>query len=108
MNPYRSEKDFLHSLRRFNALSSTKYGWHSGVSEEDHLCAFGHAIPAEQLYFKKPLDSEGENLIHVCRSCMEKLVYVTVDCDHHAREVSEHLYRQRHPPRTKVVDMMHH
>ena len=108
MSLYRSEKDFLHSLKRFNSLSSHKYGWHTGTSEDDHQCEFGHLIPADHLFFKKPLDSEGEHILRVCPSCMEKLVYVTIDSDHHARELTDQLYRQQHPPRAKVIDMMKH
>ena len=108
MSFYRSEKDFLQSLRRFDALSSPKYSWHTGHSEKEHSCEFGHPIPPEELYFKKPLDLEGERKLRVCKSCMEKLVYVTVDSDLHAREVTHRLFHQTHPPRRKVHDMMEH
>ncbi len=108
MSVYRSEKDFLHSLKRFDALSSRKLAWHTGISEKTHTCAFGHEIPAESLYFKKLLDSEGEQKIRVCKPCMEQLVFVTVDCDMHAKEVTEHLFRKNNPPVPKVVDMLTH
>lgn len=105
---YRSEKEFLQSFRRFNALSSHKHSWHTGVSEKTHACEFGHDIQPEELYFKKPLDLEGEQKLRVCKNCMEKLVYVTVDSDTHARGLSEQLYRQANPPTQKVLDMMLH
>jgi hypothetical protein len=103
MAAYRSEKDFLQSLKRFNALSSPKYGWHTGISEKEHECAFGHTISPNNLYFKKPLDMEGEQKIRVCKDCMETLVFVTVDSDSHAKEVCEHLYRKLNPPRKKIT-----
>ncbi len=108
MSVYRSEKDFLQSLKRFNALSSKKYAWHTGVSEKEHTCAFGHVIAPETLYFKKPLDMEGEKKIRVCKTCMKKMVYFTVDADSHAREVTEHLYRKHNPPVSKLADMSQH
>ncbi|MBL0176250.1 MAG: hypothetical protein IPP94_13440 [Ignavibacteria bacterium] len=108
MSEYRSEKDFLQSLKRFNSLSSKKYAWHTGVSEKEHECMFGHAIPAESLYFKKPLDMDGEQKIRVCKTCMEKLVFVTVDSDTHARSVTDLLYKQHNPPIPKLVDMSTH
>jgi hypothetical protein len=107
MSHYRTEKDFLQSLKRFNALSSQKYGWHTGMSEKEHQCEFGHSIPPDQLYFKKPLDLEGEKKIRVCRGCMEKLVFVTVDCDIHSKEIAEQLYRQHNPPRRKIARIPH-
>ena len=108
MAVYRSEKDFLHSLKRFNALSSRKYEWHTGISEKKHTCAFGHEIPAESLYFKKPLDLEGEQKIRVCQPCMEQLVFVTVDSDSHAKAVTDQIFRKDNPPIPKVVDMLSH
>ena len=105
MAVYQSEKEFLRSLKRFNALSSKQYEWHTGVSEKEHLCMFGHTIPSEQLYFKKPLDMDGERKVRVCSACMEKLVFVTVDSDRHSRQLSENLYRERYPaqPKTKLT-----
>jgi hypothetical protein len=108
MATYRSEKEFLHSLKRFNALSSQKYEWYTGMSEKQHTCEFGHEIPPHNLYFKKPLDLEGEQKLRICKHCMEKLVFVTVDSDLHAREVTEHLYRQEHPPRRKSKHIRTH
>jgi hypothetical protein len=102
MSIYRSEKDFLHSLKRFNALSSQKYEWYTGKSEKHHTCEFGHEIPPHHLYFKKPLDLEGEKKLRICPECMEKIVFISVDSDLHAREVTDQLYRQEHPPRRKV------
>ena len=107
MEAYRTEKDFLKSLRRFNALSSSKYEWHTGKSEKEHTCEFGHAIPPEHLYFKKPLDMEGEQKFRVCPACMETLVFLTVDCDSHSKKLIEHLYREKNPPRAKTVKSSH-
>jgi hypothetical protein len=106
MAVYQSEKDFLRSLKRFNALSSHQYEWHTGASEKEHECMFGHVIPSEQLYFKKPLDMEGERKFRVCQNCMEKLVYVTVDSDRHSKNLSENLYRERHPAQRKILKAM--
>lgn len=102
MSLYRTEKEFLQSLKRFNALSSQKYEWYTGMSEKQHRCEFGHDIPSHHLYFKKPLDLDGEQKLRICTSCMEKLVFVTVDSDFHAREVTEQLYRKEHPPVRKA------
>jgi hypothetical protein len=106
MTAYRSEKEFLRSLKRFNALSSKQYEWHTGYSEREHECLFGHTIPPEQLYFKKPLDMEGERKVRVCRDCMEKLVFLTIDSDRHSKQLSEHLYRERHPAQNKILKIM--
>jgi hypothetical protein len=103
MAVYHSEKEFLRSLKRFNALSSQQYEWHTGISEKDHECAFGHHIPAEDLYFKKPLDMEGERKVRVCRDCMEKLVFITIDSDRHSKQLSERLFRERHPAQKKIL-----
>jgi hypothetical protein len=98
---YRSEHDFLHSLKLFNTLSSAKYHWHSGKSSKEHNCEFGHVIPPEHLYFKKPLDSEGENKIRVCKECMEKLIHLTVDCDAQSKEFFESIFLHNNPkPKT--------
>jgi hypothetical protein len=105
---YHNEKDFLKSLKRFNALSSQKYAWYTGMSEKQHVCEFGHDIPPHQLYFKKPLDLEGEQKLRICKHCMEKLVYVTIDSDLHAREITDQLYRQEHPPRPKAKPIRTH
>lgn len=103
MAVYHSEKDFLRSLKRFNALSSHKYEWHTGVSEKLHQCAFGHEIPPDTLYFKKPLDMDGETKVRVCANCMKTLVHLTVDLDVHSKQVSERLYRDRHPAQPKIL-----
>jgi hypothetical protein len=108
MSVYRSEKEFLHAFKRFNSLSSKKYAWLTGVSEKEHQCCFGHPIEPESLYFKKPLDLEGEQKIRVCKSCMDTLVFLTVDSDTHAKSVSEQLYKQHNPPVPKLVDMHAH
>jgi hypothetical protein len=106
MAVYQSEKEFLRSLKRFNALSSQQYEWLTGMSEKEHHCLFGHTIPSEQLYFKKPLDMEGERKVRICRECMERLVFVTIDSDRHSRQISEHLYRERHPVPKKILKTM--
>ncbi len=106
MAVYHSEKDFLRSLKRFNALSSHQYEWHTGFSEKEHECAFGHTIPAEVLYFKKPLDMDGERKVRVCKDCMEKLVFITIDSDRHSKQVSEQLYREKHPAQKKIMKTM--
>ena len=103
MAVYQSEKEFLRSFKRFNALSSQQYEWHTGISEKEHECMFGHVIPSEQLHFKKPLDMDGERKFRVCQTCMEKLVYVTIDSDRHSKNISEHLYRERHPAQKKIL-----
>jgi hypothetical protein len=103
MVPYRSEKDFLQALKRFNTLSAQKYGWHTGMSENEHECEFGHAIPPDTLYFKKPLDLDGERKIRVCKACMEKLVFMIVDSDTHAKEITDELFRLHHPPQKKIA-----
>jgi hypothetical protein len=108
MSVYRSEKEFLHAFKRFNSLSSKKYAWLTGVSEKEHQCAFGHPIEPESLYFKKPLDLEGERKIRVCKSCMDTLVFLAVDSDTHAKSLSEQLYKQHNPPVPKLVDMHSH
>lgn len=102
MSLYQSEKEFLRSLKRFNALSSQKYEWHTGISSKEHTCEFGHSIPPDSLYFKKPLDMDGEKKMRVCDACMKVLVHLTVDIDVHSKEVSERLYRDRHPVRGKL------
>ena len=102
MAVYRNENDFLQSFKRFNALSSKKYEWHTGMSEKEHSCEFGHPIPPESLYFKKPLDLEGERKIRVCKDCMEKLVFMTVDCDLHARQLSDQIYHQHSQKKSKL------
>jgi hypothetical protein len=106
MSMYRTEKDFLRSLKRFNALSSKKYEWHTGVSSKQHRCEFGHTIEPESLYFKKPLDMDGESKMRVCSTCMQVLVFLTVDIDVHSKEVSEQLYRKRNPVRGKISKAM--
>jgi hypothetical protein len=107
MAVYKSEKEFLHSLKRYNAISSRKYEWHTGLSEKEHQCEFGHTIPPEDLYFKKPLDMDGEQKIRVCKSCMQKLVFMTVDSDLHSRELTEHLYLEQHPRLRKTAKVPH-
>ncbi|MAT38250.1 MAG: hypothetical protein CL946_01460 [Ectothiorhodospiraceae bacterium] len=99
---YQSEKDFLRAFNRYNSISSDKYSWHTSVSENDQDCAFGYTIPAGELYFKKYLDTDGEQAIRVSRDCMERMVYLTVDSDIDARETSEQLYIMRHPKKTKL------
>ncbi len=94
---YRSEHDFLHSFKLFNALSSAKYHWYSGKSSKEHTCEFGHAIPPEQLYFKKSLDSEGETKIRLCKECMEKMIHMLVDVDIHSRELLDDIYHHKNP-----------
>ena len=103
MAVYKSEKEFLRSLKRFNALSSQQYEWHTGVSEKEHECTFGHAIPSETLYFKKPLDMEGERKVRVCKQCMEKLLFITIDSDRHSKQISDRLYHERHPAQKKIL-----
>lgn len=107
MAGYRSEKEFLNSLKRFNTLSSRKYEWHTGKSEKEHKCEFGHTIPPEHLYFKKPLDIEGEQKLRVCAACMEMLVFLTVDSDIDSKKFIEHLYKQKNPPRQKTTALVH-
>ena len=103
MAVYRTEKDFLKSLQRFNALSSRQYEWITGKSEREHACEFGHVIPPEHLYFKKPLDMDGEQKFRVCSPCMEMLVYLTVDCDLHSRKMIDQLYLEKFPPQKKTA-----
>ena len=103
MAVYHSEKDFLRSLKRFNALSSHKYEWHTGVSSKEHQCEFGHVIPPDSLYFKKPLDMDGEKKMRVCGDCMKTMVHLTIDVDLHSKELSERLYRDRHPVVGKIA-----
>jgi len=103
MEVYRSEKEFLRSLKRFNALSSRKYEWHTGVSEKEHRCEFGHVIPPNNLYFKKPLDIDGEQKKRLCAECMKTYVHLTVDLDPHSRNVFERLYKDRHPVTPKIL-----
>lgn len=103
MAAYHSEKEFLRSLKRFNALSSQQYEWHTGVSEKDHECAYGHPIPSETLYFKKFLDMEGERKVRVCKKCMEQMVFITIDSDRHSKQLSDRLYRERHPMPKKIL-----
>jgi hypothetical protein len=103
MAVYRTEKDFLKSLQRFNALSSRRYEWHTGKSEKEHTCEFGHTIPPEHLYFKKPLDIDGEQKLRICSTCMETLVYLTVDCDMHSKKLIDRLYLEKNPPLKKTA-----
>lgn len=103
MIPYRSEKEFLKALKRFNTLSAQKYGWYTGTSDKEHTCEFGHTIPPNDLYFKKPLDLDGEQKIRVCKPCMEKLVFMAVDSDTHAREITDGLFRRYNPPQKKIA-----
>ncbi len=102
MAGYQSEKEFLRSLQRFNALSSHKYEWHTGVSSKEHHCEFGHVIQPDSLYFKKPLDMEGETKMRVCSECMKIMVHLTIDIDLHSKEISEQLFRDRHPVQGKL------
>jgi hypothetical protein len=106
MSAYQSEKDFLRALARFNSFSCEKNGWHSTVSENDQECAFGHTIPAGELYFKKYLTEEGEEALRVSKKHMENLVFLAVDCDTQARETAEHIYRRRHP-KASVLETKH-
>ena len=107
MAVYKSEKEFLHSLKRYNAISSRKYEWYTGISEKQHQCEFGHTIPPEDLYFKKPLDMDGEQKIRVCKSCMQKLVFMTVDSDLHSRELTEQLFQNQNPRVGKIAKVPH-
>ncbi len=93
---YPNEKDFLHSFERFNVLSSPKHDWHTSISENEHRCEFGCPIPEEETFFKKILDKEGEHTVKVCWHCMERVVYLTVDSDLHAKQLTTHLKHQRH------------
>ncbi len=103
MASYRSEKEFLHSLKRLNSMYSTHLHWQTGKSEKAHHCEFGHDIQPEELYFKKLLDSEGEQKLRLCKSCMEKFTYMTVDCDLHSKEHAEQVFRQKNPPVPKLA-----
>ena len=107
MAAYSSEKDFLKSLTRFNTLSSRKHEWHTGKSAKEHHCEFGHPIPPEHLYFKKPLDVDGEQKLRVCASCMEMLVYLTVDSDIDSKKLIERIYHEKNPPRQKTAAPKH-
>lgn len=107
---YHSHKEFLHSLEHFNALSSPKHHWLSSHSEKPAVCAFGCDIPAEETFFKKPLDAEGEHATPVCWDCMEKMVYLTIDTDLHTRELTRRLKHEQHPhaPRHPLPHPMHY
>lgn len=104
---YHSEKEFLHSFERYNALSSPKLNWHTSLSENVHRCEFGCTIPSEEQFFKKPLDAEGEHTIKVCYPCMEHMVYLTVDTDLHAKEITTHLKIQQHARERKLKHPLH-
>jgi hypothetical protein len=108
MSRYRTQKEFLQAFKRFNSLASKKFGWHTGVSAKEHTCEFGHPIPPESLYFKKLLDSDGEQKLRVCPNCMEQMVFLTVDVDATAREVTDQIYHQTNPRTPKVKDMLTH
>jgi hypothetical protein len=69
------------------------------------MCEFGHPITAETLYFKKLMDPDGEKKIRVCKECMQKLVFMTVDSDLHTKQVTGHIYMQRKPVTTKIEKM---
>jgi hypothetical protein len=105
MATYLNENVFLRSFKRFNSLFSQKYEWQTGISEKEHMCEFGHPIQPETLYFKKLMDPEGEKKIRVCTECMHKLVFVTVDSDLHAKQVTGQIYMQRKPQTTKIEKM---
>ena len=104
MPVYTSENDFYRALNRFNAFSSERNGWHTAVSEDDQQCEFGNTIPAGEQYFKKYVSDEGEAALRVSRKAMERLVFLTVDCDSEARMTSEAVYRKRHPKQS-VLEM---
>ena len=108
MARYSTQKDFLHAFKRFNALSSKKSEWHTGRSSKTHTCEFGHTIEPESLYFKKPLDEDGEQKLRVCKDCMDTLVFLAVDADLHSRELTDRIYHEAHPRTPKVKDMMAH
>lgn len=99
---YRSEKGFMSAFRRFNALFAHQFEWQTGKSSKEHRCEFGHAIPSDTLYFKKLLDSEGEQKLRVCRDCMDTLVHITVDSDPHVRTVTATIENERTPVRRKT------
>lgn len=100
---YRTEKEFLHSLKRLNSMCSTHLHWQTGKSEREHNCEFGHTIEPEELYFKKLLDTEGEQKLRLCKPCMEKFTYMSVDCDLHSKEHAEQVYRLKNPPVPKIT-----
>ncbi len=108
MARYSTQKEFLHAFKRFNALSSKKSEWHTGRSSKTHTCEFGHTIEPDTLYFKKPLDNDGEQKLRICAECMDTLVYMTVDADLHSRELAERIYLEAHPRTPKVKDMLAH
>lgn len=93
---YHTEKEFWQSFTRYNALSSPRYLWHTAITEKMHSCEFGCTIPSEETFFKKPLDADGERAMHVCWDCMERMVYLTVDADLHAKELTKYLQHQMH------------
>ena len=96
MAVYPTEKEFMNSFSRFNALSSPRHRWHTSTTENDLACEFGCNIPQDDLFFKKPLDVYGERSVHVCWGCMERMVYLTVDSDLHAMELTQHIKKQSH------------
>ena len=104
MPVYSSENDFYRALSRFNAFSSERNGWHTAVSESDQVCEFGYTIPAGEQYFKKYISDEGEEALRLSRNAMERVVFLAVDCDTAARQISEALYLKRHPKRS-VLEM---
>jgi hypothetical protein len=72
------------------------------MSSKEHKCEFGHDIPPEELYFKKPLDSEGSKKIRLCKQCMETLVHITIDSDVESKQLVESIYKQKNP-KPKVI-----
>jgi hypothetical protein len=104
---YRSEKGFMSSFKRFNALFARQFEWQTGKSSKEHRCEFGHGIPPDTLYFKKLLDSEGEQKLRICRECMETLVHITVDSDPHVRTVTATIEIERTPVRRKTEPHIH-
>lgn len=105
MADYLNENVFLRSFKRFNSLFSQKYEWHTGISGKEHTCEFGHSIAPESLYFKKFMDPDGEKKLRICKDCMQKLVFVTVDSDLHTKQVTGQIYMQRKPQTTKIQQM---
>ena len=105
MTAYLNENVFLRSFKRFNSLFSQKYEWHTGMSEKEHTCEFGHSITPETLYFKKLMDEEGERKLRICKDCMQKLVFVTVDSDLHTKQVTGQIYMQRKSYTPKLEKM---
>ena len=106
MTFYTTDNEFLRSFTRYNALSSPRYAWHTTVTEKETSCEFGCDIPAEQLYFKKPLDAYGERAVHLCWDCMKKVVYLTIDTDKHAKDLTSHLmlHARFHEPDHAILD----